>query len=75
MQTEVIAYHTIVCWPLGILISYSSLNYITISDGFRFPSDISIRPLNSKDTGDQREASALRDEVWYLYPSISLSKS
>ncbi|XP_022636296.1 coiled-coil domain-containing protein SCD2 isoform X3 [Vigna radiata var. radiata] len=33
------------------------------SDGFRFPSDISIRPLNSKDTGDQREASALRDEL------------
>ncbi|KAL9313987.1 hypothetical protein ACSQ67_019439 [Phaseolus vulgaris] len=29
----------------------------------RFPSDISIRPLNSKDTGDQREASALRDEL------------
>ncbi|KHN09724.1 hypothetical protein glysoja_011998, partial [Glycine soja] len=29
----------------------------------RFTSDISIRPLNSKDTGDQREASALRDEL------------
>ncbi|XP_029125330.1 coiled-coil domain-containing protein SCD2 isoform X3 [Cajanus cajan] len=29
----------------------------------RFQSDISIRPLNSKDTGDQREASALRDEL------------
>ncbi|XP_027356234.1 coiled-coil domain-containing protein SCD2-like [Abrus precatorius] len=29
----------------------------------RFASDIAIRPLNSKDTGDQREASALRDEL------------
>ncbi|XP_058786390.1 coiled-coil domain-containing protein SCD2-like isoform X2 [Vicia villosa] len=29
----------------------------------RFPQDITIRPLNSKDTGDQREASALRDEL------------
>ncbi|TKY73700.1 Coiled-coil domain-containing protein SCD2 [Spatholobus suberectus] len=29
----------------------------------RFTSDISIRPVNSKDTGDQREASALRDEL------------
>ncbi|KAL2657111.1 hypothetical protein AAZX31_04G182800 [Glycine max] len=29
----------------------------------RFTSDMSIRPLNSKDTGDQREASALRDEL------------
>lgn len=29
----------------------------------RFPPDITIRQLNSKDTGDQREASALRDEL------------
>ncbi|KAL2347094.1 hypothetical protein Fmac_001094 [Flemingia macrophylla] len=29
----------------------------------RFQPDVSIRPLNSKDTGDQREASALRDEL------------
>ncbi|MCI06802.1 ripening-regulated protein, partial [Trifolium medium] len=28
-----------------------------------FPPDITGRQLNSKDTGDQREASALRDEV------------
>ncbi|CAJ2641290.1 unnamed protein product [Trifolium pratense] len=29
----------------------------------RFPPDITGRQLNSKDTGDQREASALRDEL------------
>ncbi|XP_050874920.1 coiled-coil domain-containing protein SCD2 isoform X2 [Lathyrus oleraceus] len=29
----------------------------------RFQQDITIRQLNSKDTGDQREASALRDEL------------
>ncbi|XP_057423016.1 coiled-coil domain-containing protein SCD2-like isoform X2 [Lotus japonicus] len=29
----------------------------------RFTPDITIRQLNSKDTGDQREASALRDEL------------
>ncbi|XP_019437200.1 PREDICTED: coiled-coil domain-containing protein SCD2-like [Lupinus angustifolius] len=29
----------------------------------RFPSDINIKQLNSKDKGDQRQASALRDEL------------
>ncbi|KAF1871132.1 hypothetical protein Lal_00020866 [Lupinus albus] len=29
----------------------------------RFPSDINVRQINSKDTGNQHEASALRDEL------------
>ena len=29
-----------------------------------------IGPLNSKEKGDQREASALRDEVCHIHPSI-----
>ncbi|KAG5031878.1 hypothetical protein JHK85_015860 [Glycine max] len=48
------------CVVLFHLNSYGSVAMVVIN---LFTSDISIRPLNSKDTGDQREASALRDEL------------
>ncbi|KAG5035786.1 hypothetical protein JHK87_010696 [Glycine soja] len=48
------------CVVLFYLNSYGFVAVVVID---LFTSDMSIRPLNSKDTGDQREASALRDEL------------
>ncbi|KAG5050030.1 hypothetical protein JHK85_011133 [Glycine max] len=47
----------------GVLFYLNSYGFVAVVVIDLFTSDMSIRPLNSKDTGDQREASALRDEL------------